>query len=98
MLFRVEHIPHRNRKLMGKCRGCKRHSTFKIKLHRLTPMLRATGKYTWEEVEVKDKKTKQVVKKMKKQPVIVKEFRPIGNKPYLLCSRRCIVLAELAFL
>lgn len=35
MLFRVEHIPHRNRVLKGKCRGCSRHSTFKIRLHKL---------------------------------------------------------------
>jgi|ERR1035438_1167892 hypothetical protein len=107
MLFRVEPIPHRDRKEFGKCRACKRHSTFKIRLHKLTATLRATGKYEWEEVEVpiryktgkkKGQKTGKTEKVMKKTPVIVKEFRPIGNKPYLLCSRKCIVLAQLAFL
>ena len=116
MLFRVENIPHRDRKLMGKCRACKRHSTFKVKLHRLQPCLKNTGKYEWVEREVlvknttptptptKGKKSKKQPAKpqtktvMKRQPIIEKEFRPIGNKPYLLCSRRCITLAQLAFL
>jgi|ERR1035437_1839158 hypothetical protein len=103
MLFRIETIPHRDRKLFGKCRACKRHSTYKIKLHKLVACLRFTGKYEWEEKEVyirdkKGKKTTKTEKKMVKTPVIVKEFRPIGKHPYLLCSRRCIVLAQLAFL
>src|ERR1035437_3596406 len=66
-------------------------------------LMRFTGKYEWEEKEVyirdkKGKKTTKTEKKMVKTPVIVKEFRPIGKHPYLLCSRRCIVLAQLAFL
>lgn len=87
MLFRVEHIPHRSRVLKGKCRGCNRHSTFKIKLHKLTAYLRVVG---WEEVEVKGK--------MRRKAKYDKEFRPIGKRPYLLCSQRCITLAKLKFL
>ena len=98
MFFRVETIPHRNRKLFGKCRSCGRHSTFKIKLHKTTCCLKQTGKYEMKEIEVKNKKTKTVEKKMIKDYEIVKEWRPIGNHPYLLCSRKCIVMAKLKFL
>lgn len=88
MLFRVESIPHYKRNLKGKCRGCNRHSTFKVKLHKLTPYMKVVR---YEEVPNK----KGV---MKKHPVYDKEFRPIGKRPYLLCSRRCITMAQLKFL
>jgi hypothetical protein len=79
MLFRIENIPHRNRKLFGKCRGCNRHSTFKIKLHKTKPAFRLKPGLDGE-------------------PIIHKEYKPIGKKPYLLCSKGCVTMAQLKFL
>ena len=87
MLFRVEHIPHRSRSISGKCRGCKRHSTYKIRLHKLKAYLKVCKDSNGKTIKDKDG-----------SPKIDKEFRPIGNQPLLLCSRRCITLAQLAFL
>ena len=88
MLFRVEHIPHRNRVLKGKCRACNRHSTFKIKLHKTMANMAL-----------------HLPKGMKKpvpwevaQQYMRKEYKPIGKKPLLLCSKNCIVMAQLKFL
>ena len=88
MLFRVETIPHRSRAKHGKCRACNRHSTFKVKLHKLRAEIRVVG---YEEAV--DKKGK-----IFKRPILDKQFVPIGKYPYLLCSRRCITMAQLKFL
>ena len=88
MLFRVENIPHRDRKLFGKCRACNRHSTYKIKLHKTMANMAL-----------------HLPKGMKKpvpwevaQQYMRKEYKPIGKRPYLLCSKNCIVMAQLKFL
>lgn len=89
MLFRVEHIPHRNRTLKGKCRACSRHSTFKIKLHKLKAVIVLKPEYCGKHV---------ITKQVAEGDIFRKEYVPIGNKPYLLCSKQCVVLAQLKFL
>lgn len=88
MLFRVENIPHRNRKLFGKCRACNRHSTFKIKLHKTQVTM----------VMHIPKSVKKPVPFKEAQQYIRKEYMPIGNKPLLLCSKNCVTMAQLKFM